>query len=222
MGREPAAGELKSAKSGGKPAKQGTKDPRWEDPATREPAAAEVKSAKTAKPGKQGVKDQRWEDPSKREPAAGEMKKAASSKKSGVKDPRWEDPATRPRAAGERGGPPSPSRKVDDVYPAGGDGYARLGSGRCRGSGWQIGKWPEDKGSKTAAECASACQKSAGCKAFDLSSGEDKKLLAPTMVTRASYPPATRPPWLVFATLSQTALLKRKRRWRRVLARRRT
>merc|ERR1712088_128032 len=171
--REPAAGETKKAK---KPAAaQGVKDPRWEDPSTREPAAGEMKSAKTVKPGEQGVKDSRWEDPSTREPAAGEMKKAASSKKSGVKDPRWEDPATRPRAAGERSGPPSPSRKIDDVYPAGGAGYARLGSGRCRGSGWQIGKWPEDKGSKTAAECASSCQKSGGCKAFDLASGEGKK-----------------------------------------------
>merc|ERR1719305_922750 len=154
---------MKSAKTA-KPGKQGVSDPRWEDPATRAPAAGEVKSSKPS--SKQGVKDSRWEDPSTREPAAGEMKKVASSKKSGVKDPRWEDPATRPRAAGERGGPPSPSRKVDDVYPAGGAGYARLGSGRCRGSGWQIGKWPEDKGSKTAAECASACLKSGGCKAF--------------------------------------------------------
>jgi len=196
--REPAAGEVKSAKTA-KPGKQGVSDPRWEDPSTRAPAAGEVKSAKPskqqgvkdsrwedpstrapaageakkAKPAKQGVKDQRWEDPSTREPAAGEMKKT-SSKKSGVKDPRWEDPATRPPAAGERG-PPGPSRKVDDVYPAGGAGYARLGSGRCRGSGWQMGKWPEDKGSKTAAECASACQKSGGCKAFDLASGEGKK-----------------------------------------------
>ena len=38
-----------------------------------------------------------------------------------------------------------------------------------------MGKWPEDKGSKTAAECASSCQKSGGCKAFDLASGEGKK-----------------------------------------------
>ena len=58
-------------------------------------------------------------DPETRKPLPPKQT-AGPTKKAGGKDPRWEDPATRPRAAGERGGPPSPSRKVDDVYPAGG------------------------------------------------------------------------------------------------------
>ena len=182
--RAPAAGDVTAAKK----TKQDVKDQRWENPSTREPAAGE---AKQSTPSKQGAKDARWENPSTRAPAAGEAKKPSAGKKLGAADSRWEDPATRPAAAGDRsrGGPPSPSRKIDDVYPAGGQsfsiqtltflssgaGYARLGSGRCRGDGWQMGKWPVDSGSKTPAECAATCQKQGGCKAFDLSCSEGKK-----------------------------------------------
>jgi len=120
-------------------------------------------------PTKQTVADPRWQDPAIRPKAAGEVKVAA---KQTVKDPRWEDPATRPPARGAT--PPAPARKVDDVYPAGGPGYSRLGSGRCRGQGWQDGKWPVEGGSKSAGECANTCRKEEGCKAFDLSCGEDK------------------------------------------------
>jgi len=198
--REPAAGEMKTAKAS--PAKtQGTKDPRWEDPATRAPAAGETKKTASAK---KGVQDPRWEDPATREPAAGEVKKAGAASKQGVQDPRWENPATREPAAGEkrtvqaksaggkdprwedpatrapaagerRQGPPAPSKKIDDIYPAGGAGYARLGSGRCRGQNWQDGKWPQLGGSQTAADCAAKCRALVGCKAFDLACGEGKK-----------------------------------------------
>merc|ERR1712089_70210 len=167
--RAPAAGETKKAAS----AKKGVQDPRWEDPATREPAAGEVKKAGAS--SKQGVQDPRWENPATREPAAGE-KKSVQAKAAGGKDPRWEDPATRAPAAGERRqGPPAPSKKIDDIYPAGGAGYARLGSGRCRGQNWQDGRWPELGGSQTAADCAAKCRKLVGCKAFDLACGEGKK-----------------------------------------------
>ena len=45
-----------------------------------------------------------------------------------------------------------------------------IGPGLCRGPGWQDGKWPLDKGSMSAQECANACAKKKGCTAFDLSS----------------------------------------------------
>jgi len=68
-------------------------------------------------------------------------------------------------------------------YPAGGYGFELLGSGLCRGSGWQSNGWPVDKGDvQSLKECASACAKKSGCTAFDLSrrdaaSGSSKKSL---------------------------------------------
>ena len=44
-----------------------------------------------------------------------------------------------------------------------------IGPGLCRGSGWQGGKWPVDKGVRSAQECADACASKKGCTAFDLS-----------------------------------------------------
>ena len=206
--REPAAGETKKTTS--KASKQGVKDSRWEDPATREPAKGETK--KPSSPSAQGAKDSRWENPATRDPAAGEAKKTAPAVKQGSTNPRWEDPATREPAAGEmkkttakagrqdakdprwtdpatRNGPPAPSKKVNDVYPAGGAGYARLGSGRCRGQGWQAGKYPVDGGSKTAAECAATCHKNGGCKAFDLACGDVPKKFTCTLYGHQSIVP---------------------------------
>ena len=50
-----------------------------------------------------------------------------------------------------------------------------IGPGMCRGADWQAGKWPVDKGSMTAQECADACAKKKGCTAFDLSGKKGQK-----------------------------------------------
>ena len=59
--------------------------------------------------------------------------------------------------------------------------FSLIGKGLCRGSDWQSGKWPVDKGSKTRQKCANACKKRPGCVAFDLSppsANEDKEDVA--------------------------------------------
>lgn len=53
-----------------------------------------------------------------------------------------------------------------------------IGPGMCRGQAWQQGKWPVDKGTLTAQECADACAKKKGCTAFDLSNGKGGKKFA--------------------------------------------
>jgi len=59
--------------------------------------------------------------------------------------------------------------KPDDKYPGSGHGYMKIGSGLCRGVGWQNAEWPIDKGMKTQKDCAQSCDKQRGCQAFDLS-----------------------------------------------------
>lgn len=44
--------------------------------------------------------------------------------------------------------------------------YSKLGSGLCRGEGWQSAGFPKDVGSKTVEDCASACQNTAGCRLY--------------------------------------------------------
>ena len=46
---------------------------------------------------------------------------------------------------------------------------ALLGKGRCRGPGWTFKKWPILRGFMAPRQCAEACAKKKGCKAFDLS-----------------------------------------------------
>ena len=46
---------------------------------------------------------------------------------------------------------------------------ALLGKGRCRGPGWTFKKWPILRGFLAPRQCAEACAKKKGCKAFDLS-----------------------------------------------------
>ena len=46
---------------------------------------------------------------------------------------------------------------------------ALLGKGRCRGSNWTHKKWPVLKGFTSPRQCAEACARKRGCKAFDLS-----------------------------------------------------
>jgi len=67
------------------------------------------------------------------------------------------------------------AKKADDSYPSGGDGYSKIGSGLCRGPGWTLNGFPKDAGVKSIDECAASCQKSKGCKAFDISNQEGKK-----------------------------------------------
>ncbi len=56
---------------------------------------------------------------------------------------------------------------------------APLGTGRCRGSGWTVKKWPVLKGYKTAQDCAEACAKRKGCTAFDVSGAQADKTGCP-------------------------------------------
>merc|ERR1719450_2086444 len=51
----------------------------------------------------------------------------------------------------------------------------KLGTGLCRGAGWQSNGFPKDVGMKSVDECASSCQKTKGCKAFDISNKDGKK-----------------------------------------------
>jgi len=68
-----------------------------------------------------------------------------------------------------------PTKKVDDSYPSGGTGFAKIGTGLCRGAGWQSNGFPKDVGMKTIDECANSCEKTKGCKAFDISNQDGKK-----------------------------------------------
>jgi hypothetical protein len=40
--------------------------------------------------------------------------------------------------------------------------YAKLGKGACRGSNWQNGDWPKDKGRRTEKECYAGCLSTSG------------------------------------------------------------
>ena len=44
----------------------------------------------------------------------------------------------------------------------------KLEHGSCRGAGWQSGIWPVEAGVMTRKECAEACIRTEGCKAFDV------------------------------------------------------
>jgi len=44
----------------------------------------------------------------------------------------------------------------------------KLEHGSCRGAGWQAGIWPVEAGVMTRKECAEACIRTEGCKAFDV------------------------------------------------------
>ena len=52
---------------------------------------------------------------------------------------------------------------------------ALLGKGRCRGPGWTFKKWPKLVGFKAPRQCAEACAKKKGCRAFDLSNIQEDK-----------------------------------------------
>jgi len=67
------------------------------------------------------------------------------------------------------------AKKADDSYPSGGKGFAKIGSGLCRGQGWQLNGFPKDVGTKSIEDCAASCQKTKDCKAFDISNQEGKK-----------------------------------------------
>merc|ERR1711892_1388782 len=67
------------------------------------------------------------------------------------------------------------AKKADDSYPSGGKGFAKIGSGLCRGQGWQLNGFPKDVGTKSIEDCAVSCQKTKDCKAFDISNQEGKK-----------------------------------------------
>ena len=56
-----------------------------------------------------------------------------------------------------------------------GDQYSKVGSGRCRGQGWQDNGFPKDVGQKTVQECSATCQKTKGCTSFDLSNADKNK-----------------------------------------------
>jgi hypothetical protein len=83
------------------------------------------------------------------------------------------------------------AKKPQDQYPSGGHGFVRLGSGLCRGEGWQSTGWPVDKGPKTLKECAEACENTRDCSAFDLSNGEKKKLFNCLLFRHAKVVPAS-------------------------------
>ena len=51
----------------------------------------------------------------------------------------------------------------------------RLGTGMCRGSGWQFGVWPIEKGFKEKEKCAESCARTVGCIAFDISPSDRKR-----------------------------------------------
>jgi len=97
------------------------------------------------------------------------------------------DPATLISTATPAGARKAASSK----YPASGFGYAQLGSGLCRGEGWQSAGWPVDKGSKSMKDCAESCSKTKGCRAFDLSSQPESKLFSCLLFSHKNIVPAS-------------------------------
>ena len=45
----------------------------------------------------------------------------------------------------------------------------------CRGPKWQSRKWPKSKGLRTINQCAAACLKKEGCRAFDMSPPDSRR-----------------------------------------------
>jgi len=98
--------------------------------------------------------------------------------------------------------------KTVDSYPPGGAHYSKLGSGLCRGEGWQSAGFPKDVGSKTVEDCASACQNTAGCRAFDLSGEEKNKFRCLLFGHRAVVPASSQSMAGACYTLGQEAAHK--------------
>merc|ERR1719334_143718 len=80
-----------------------------------------------------------------------------------------------------------------DPYAAGGEGFSKIGVGRCRGQGWSSNGWPKEASIKTAADCAAACQEQAGCTSFDLSEQHDENLFSCLLYGHKDVLPASSP-----------------------------
>jgi len=67
---------------------------------------------------------------------------------------------------------------------------AMLGKGRCRGPGWTFKKWPILRGFLAPRQCAEACAKKKGCKAFDLSNMQEDNSFDCTLYGHQKVVPA--------------------------------
>ena len=76
---------------------------------------------------------------------------------------------------------------------SGAAGLNKLGSGPCRGQGWQAGnKWPVETGFASTSQCGEACSSMQGCTAFDVrESDDDKEKAVCTLYGHAKVVPAT-------------------------------
>ena len=68
---------------------------------------------------------------------------------------------------------------------------AMLGKGRCRGTGWTFKKWPILRGLMAPRQCAEACAKKKGCKAFDLSNLQEDNSFDCTLYGHQKIVPAS-------------------------------
>ena len=70
------------------------------------------------------------------------------------------------------------------------ENYTKIGSGVCRGPGWQDNGFPKHLGRKSVQDCSSSCEKTKGCTAFELSQ-EDKKSFSCLLFGHKNIVPAS-------------------------------